>query len=104
VSGLFEISAPTVRGRRLGRLTTAHGEVAKTAIMTSRETLGAVKGVAPTSSVRSAATRLLGNADHIGAAPGVDQIPPRGGSRAEACMRSWGWDGPDLGTDSGGSR
>ena len=91
----FEIVRADRSGARLGRLTTAHGEVATPAFMPVASH-GAVKGVAPHELRELGATMLLANAYHLAQRPGVDTVRALGGLHA-----IMGWDGPIL-TDSGG--
>jgi queuine tRNA-ribosyltransferase len=91
----FEIVRVDGAGPRLGRLTTAHGDVATPAFMPVASH-GAVKGVAPSELRALGATMVLANAYHLAQRPGVDTVRALGGLHAVM-----GWDGPIL-TDSGG--
>ncbi len=80
---------------RLGRLTTAHGEV-QTPVFMPVGTQGTVKAVAPWELHKLGAEIILGNAYHLYLRPGHQRIAELGG-----LQRFTGWNGPML-TDSGG--
>jgi queuine tRNA-ribosyltransferase len=80
---------------RLGRMTTAHGEVATPAFMPVG-TLGAVKAVTPTEVARCGAEIVLSNTYHLYLRPGHELVRELGGLHD-----FMGWPGPIL-TDSGG--
>jgi queuine tRNA-ribosyltransferase len=80
---------------RLGRMSTAHGEVATPAFMPVG-TLGAVKAVTPAEVSRCGAEIILSNTYHLYLRPGHDLVREMGGLH-----RFMGWPGPIL-TDSGG--
>jgi queuine tRNA-ribosyltransferase len=80
---------------RLGRITTAHGEVQTPAFMPVG-TYGTVKGMSPAELREIGAEIVLGNTFHLWLRPGLDVISAHGGLH-----RFMGWNGPIL-TDSGG--
>jgi queuine tRNA-ribosyltransferase len=93
---MFHFSVDKTEGAaRLGRLTTAHGEVRTPAFMPVG-TLGAVKGLGPEALEHSGASIMLANLYHLTLRPGIDRIVELGG------IHRWcGWSRPVL-TDSGG--
>jgi queuine tRNA-ribosyltransferase len=80
---------------RLGRITTAHGEIHTPTFMPVG-TYGAVKGMSPAELREIGAEMVLGNTFHLWLRPGLDVIAAHGGLH-----RFVGWSGPIL-TDSGG--
>jgi len=80
---------------RLGRLTTAHGEVHTPAFMPVG-TYGTVKAMSPAELSALGAEIVLGNTFHLWLRPGLEVIAAHGGLH-----RFMGWSGPIL-TDSGG--
>ena len=80
---------------RLGRLTTAHGQVA-TPVFMSVGTAGSVKGLTPDQLRATGAQMVLANAYHLMLRPGAETVARLGGLHT-----MMGWDGPIL-TDSGG--
>jgi queuine tRNA-ribosyltransferase len=80
---------------RLGRLTTAHGEIDTPAFMPVG-TQGSVKGVSPLELCELNAQIILGNTYHLFVRPGLDVIKHFGGLH-----NFMNWGGPIL-TDSGG--
>ncbi len=80
---------------RMGRLTTAHGEVA-TPVFMPVGTCGSVKGVAPDQLAATGARMVLANTYHLMLRPGADVVAELGGLHAMMA-----WPGPIL-TDSGG--
>jgi queuine tRNA-ribosyltransferase len=92
--GHFTVTA-TDGAARIGRMRTAHGEVATPAFMPVG-TKGTVKGVDPTELRALGTSILLGNTYHLHLRPGEDLIAELGGLH-----EFMAWDGPIL-TDSGG--
>jgi queuine tRNA-ribosyltransferase len=93
VSFRFE---PTPIGRaRLGRLTTAHGEIDTPQFMPVG-TQATVKSLSPADLHAAGAEIILGNTYHLSLRPGAERIAALGGLH-----RFMAWDGPIL-TDSGG--
>lgn len=90
----FQVLATDGRARA-GRLATAHGIIETPAFMPVG-TLGAVKGVDPSSLEAAGASIMLSNLYHLALRPGIDVIESLGGLHAFA-----GWPHPIL-TDSGG--
>jgi queuine tRNA-ribosyltransferase len=90
----FEVLGRQGRAR-LGRLTTAHGEVPTPAFMPVG-TLGAVKGMEPGDLRRLGADIMLSNLYHLAVHPGIERVESLGGVHEFT-----GWRGPIL-TDSGG--
>ena len=90
----FDILATDGAGR-LGRITTAHGEVRTPAFMPVG-TYGTVKAMSPVELAEVGADIVLGNTFHLWLRPGLDVIEAHGGLH-----RFMGWRGPIL-TDSGG--
>ena len=90
----FEILA-TDGAARVGRITTAHGEVRTPAFMPVG-TYGTVKAMSPAELVELGADIVLGNTFHLWLRPGLDVIGAHGGLH-----RFMGWGRPIL-TDSGG--
>jgi queuine tRNA-ribosyltransferase len=80
---------------RLGKLTTAHGEV-NTPVFMPVGTQGSVKTLTNTEVKECGAEIILGNAYHLYLRPGLDVIRKAGGLH-----KFMGWDRPIL-TDSGG--
>ncbi len=80
---------------RVGRLTTAHGEVQTPAFMPVG-TYGTVKAMSPAELRELGADIVLGNTFHLWLRPGLEVIAAHGGLH-----RFMGWNGPIL-TDSGG--
>jgi len=80
---------------RVGRLTTAHGEVQTPAFMPVG-TYGTVKAMSPAELRELGAEIVLGNTFHLWLRPGLEVIAAHGGLH-----RFMGWNGPIL-TDSGG--
>lgn len=80
---------------RLGKLTTAHGEVQTPAFMPVG-TYGTVKAMSPAELSALGAEIVLGNTFHLWLRPGLEVIAAHGGLH-----RFMGWSGPIL-TDSGG--
>jgi queuine tRNA-ribosyltransferase len=80
---------------RLGRMTTAHGEVSTPAFMPVA-TQGTVKATTPRELREIGAEIILANAYHLYLRPGAELVARMGGLH-----RFMGWDGPIL-TDSGG--
>ncbi len=90
----FEVVAQEQRAR-LGRLNTAHGQVATPAFMPVG-TAGTVKAVTPEELRESGTEILLGNTYHLYLRPGHEIVRDLGGLH-----RFMNWPGPIL-TDSGG--
>ncbi|HQL90406.1 MAG TPA: tRNA guanosine(34) transglycosylase Tgt [Syntrophales bacterium] len=82
-------------GARLGRMTTAHGEV-RTPVFMPVGTQGTVKAMTPTGLEEAGAEIILGNTYHLYLRPGHELIRDHGGLH-----RFMHWDRPIL-TDSGG--
>ena len=82
-------------GARLGRITTAHGEI-QTPVFMPVGTAATVKGMHPESVAATGAKIVLGNTYHLMLRPGADRIERLGGLH-----RFMNWPGPIL-TDSGG--
>ncbi|HXG22293.1 MAG TPA: tRNA guanosine(34) transglycosylase Tgt [Methylomirabilota bacterium] len=80
---------------RLGRISTAHGEISTPAFMPVA-TQGTVKAATPRELREVGAEIILANAYHLYLRPGVEVVAQMGGLH-----RFMGWDGPIL-TDSGG--
>ena len=80
---------------RLGKLTTAHGEVT-TPVFMPVGTQGTVKAISNDELLTCGAEIILGNAYHLYLRPGLDIIKKAGGLR-----KFMNWNGPIL-TDSGG--
>ena len=80
---------------RLGKLTTAHGEV-NTPIFMPVGTQGTVKAISNDELLECGAEIILGNAYHLNLRPGLDIIKKAGGLH-----KFMGWQKPIL-TDSGG--
>jgi queuine tRNA-ribosyltransferase len=80
---------------RVGRITTAHGEVRTPAFMPIG-TYGTVKAMSPAELKDLGADIVLGNTFHLWLRPGLEVIAAHGGLH-----RFMGWNGPIL-TDSGG--
>lgn len=92
----FELLQEDSRGlARLGRLTTAHGEVT-TPVFMPVGTRAAVKGLTPRQLRQAGAAIVLANTYHLALRPGSEMIRQLGGLH-----RFMAWDGPIL-TDSGG--
>jgi queuine tRNA-ribosyltransferase len=94
VTWAFEVVAQEQRAR-LGRLNTAHGQVATPAFMPVG-TAGTVKAVTPEELRESGTEILLGNTYHLYLRPGHEIVRDLGGLH-----RFMNWPGPIL-TDSGG--
>ena len=90
----FTVTA-SVGAARLGRLTTAHGEVETPAFMPVG-TYGTVKAMTPEELIGLGAQIVLGNTFHLMLRPGAAVIAAHGGLH-----RFMHWEGPIL-TDSGG--
>ncbi|GAB3439465.1 tRNA guanosine(34) transglycosylase Tgt [Insolitispirillum peregrinum] len=82
-------------GARLGKITTAHGEI-QTPVFMPVGTAATVKGMHPESVAATGAKIVLGNTYHLMLRPGADRIERLGGLH-----RFMNWPGPIL-TDSGG--
>ena len=80
---------------RLGRLTTAHGEI-ETPVFMPVGTRGSVKAVSPAELAQLEAQIILGNTYHLWLRPGPEIVAQLGGLH-----RFMNWDRPIL-TDSGG--
>jgi len=80
---------------RIGRITTAHGEIRTPAFMPVG-TYGTVKAMSPAELVELGADIVLGNTFHLWLRPGLEVIAAHGGLH-----RFMAWDRPIL-TDSGG--
>ena len=80
---------------RLGRLSTAHGEVA-TPLLMPCGTVGAVRGITPAQLRDTGTEMVLANAYHLMLRPGAEVVAELGGLH-----RLMAWPGPIL-TDSGG--
>ena len=92
----FELIKTSTDSRaRLGRMTTAHGEV-RTPVFMPVGTQGTVKAMAPDRLEEAGAEIILGNTYHLYLRPGHDLIREHGGLH-----RFMSWDRPIL-TDSGG--
>jgi len=92
----FELIKTSTDSRaRLGRMTTAHGEV-RTPVFMPVGTQGTVKAMAPDRLEEAGAEIILGNTYHLYLRPGHDLIRGHGGLH-----RFMNWDRPIL-TDSGG--
>ena len=92
----FELIKTSADSRaRLGRMTTAHGEV-RTPVFMPVGTQGTVKAMAPDRLEEAGAEIILGNTYHLYLRPGHDLIRGHGGLH-----RFMNWDRPIL-TDSGG--
>jgi len=92
----FELIKTSTDSRaRLGRMTTAHGEV-RTPVFMPVGTQGTVKAMAPDRLEEAGAEIILGNTYHLYLRPGHDLIREHGGLH-----RFMNWDRPIL-TDSGG--
>ena len=92
----FELIKTSVDSRaRLGRMTTAHGEV-RTPVFMPVGTQGTVKAMTPDRLEEAGAEIILGNTYHLYLRPGHDLIREHGGLH-----RFMNWDRPIL-TDSGG--
>ncbi|HPV53933.1 MAG TPA: tRNA guanosine(34) transglycosylase Tgt [Syntrophales bacterium] len=89
------IKTSTDSRARLGRMTTAHGEV-RTPVFMPVGTQGTVKAMAPDRLEEAGAEIILGNTYHLYLRPGHDLIRGHGGLH-----RFMNWDRPIL-TDSGG--
>lgn len=92
---LMASDGPAASGGRLGRLTTAHGEIDTPAFMPVG-TAATVKAMRPESVAATGARIVLGNTYHLMLRPGAERIARLGGLR-----RFMAWPGPVL-TDSGG--
>lgn len=92
----FKVLATSNRNKaRLGKLTTAWGEV-DTPVFMPVGTAASVKAMMPWSVRETGAQIILANTYHLMLRPGADRVERLGGVR-----KMMGWDGPLL-TDSGG--
>jgi queuine tRNA-ribosyltransferase len=93
---MFELLKTDAHGTaRLGRLTTAHGQIDTPAFMPVG-TQGSVKALDPRELRETGAQVVLGNTYHLNIRPGIEIIRAAGGLH-----KFMAWDGPIL-TDSGG--
>ncbi|MFI4911417.1 MAG: tRNA guanosine(34) transglycosylase Tgt [Sedimentisphaeraceae bacterium JB056] len=94
--GNFDILTKDTRSRaRLGRLTTAHGDI-MTPVFMPVGTRGSVKGLTPDQVSDTGAQIILANTYHMFIRPGVNAVESIGGLH-----KLMAWDKPIL-TDSGG--